>query len=77
VAEVTTIYLCPHHLVPRSEGGICPDDCTLDMIECHPGEDGDPLRKPLLDAEGNVVTRAPLWWLRVTISELYPHLEEK
>ncbi|HLE14031.1 MAG TPA: hypothetical protein VI776_04720 [Anaerolineales bacterium] len=33
------------------------------MLECVPGEPGDDRRKPVSDRFGNLVSRAPRWYL--------------
>jgi hypothetical protein len=33
------------------------------MVECKPGKPGDERRKPIYDRDGNLVTRAPRWYL--------------
>ncbi len=68
------IYMCPRHLVAQAEPGKCPLDCTLDLIECCPGDPDDPCRRPVVDEDGTVRTRAPLWWLEHTVEELWPYL---
>jgi hypothetical protein len=35
----------------------------------------DPCRRPLMDAAGQVRTRAPLWWLRLRVGPLLEFLE--
>ncbi len=34
-----------------------------EMVECHPGELDDERRKPIIDKNGHVMTRAPRWYL--------------
>jgi hypothetical protein len=35
----------------------------------------DPCRRPIIDAQGNVRTRAPLWWLRHRLGDLVKYYE--
>ncbi len=71
------IYMCPRHLVPQLGPGKCPQDCALELIECLPGDPDDPCRRPLVDENGSIKTRAPLWWLRHSVSELWPFIKPK
>jgi hypothetical protein len=36
------------------------------MVECDPGSFGDERRKPIYDRYGNLVSRAPRWYLEAT-----------
>ena len=54
------LYICP----------VCFRICDTEMechrhktLECHPGNPGDERRKPLHDRFGNLVSRAPRWFL--------------
>ena len=53
-------YICP----------ICFQVCESEqechahrMVECYPGEPGDERRKPVTDHFGQIVSRAPRWYL--------------
>jgi hypothetical protein len=61
--ESERIYLCPSCLTPADSGGPC-RNCGETVIECKPGDPDDPCRRPLIDDQGRVRTRAPLWWVR-------------
>ena len=37
--------------------------CGHEFIECRPGDPDDPCRKPLMDADGDLITHAPQWWV--------------
>lgn len=63
------VCLCPHCLTPATEPGLC-DVCGHTRLVCRPGDPNDPCRKPLMTAGGEVVTRAPLWWLKLTVGRL-------
>ncbi|MFQ5944149.1 MAG: hypothetical protein ACE5JF_11400 [Anaerolineales bacterium] len=69
MSEEIVIYVCKRCTTSSGEAGKC-RYCGGEKVACHPGDDGDPIRRPLLDADGNVVTRAPIWWLHETIPEL-------
>jgi hypothetical protein len=60
MSGVEKFYICP----------ICFRVCETDeechehrMIECRPGELGEERRKPVADRFGNLVSRAPRWYL--------------
>jgi len=45
------------------------------MLVCKPGEPGSERRKPLVDRSGNLLSRAPRWFLEATgwINALAPY----
>jgi hypothetical protein len=58
--QTQVIYLCP----------ICFRVCETEekchehiMVLCETGHPGDERRKPVTDEHGNLVSRAPLWYL--------------
>jgi hypothetical protein len=63
------LYLCPRCLLAGDTPEPCPR-CGGTRLTCRPGDPDDPCRRPLVDAEGHVRTRAPLWWLRQTMGPL-------
>lgn len=63
------IYLCPRCLTPADEPGEC-GVCGETRLSCRVGEADDECRRPLIDAEGRVRTRAPLWWLEHSVGPL-------
>jgi hypothetical protein len=67
--ELIEMHLCPRCLAPGDESGPCPV-CGTERIHCRPGDLDDPCRRPLMDKDGRVRTRAPLWWLRHTVTRL-------
>jgi hypothetical protein len=69
VSDEIVIYVCKRCTTSAGEPGQC-EYCGGEKVACKPGNDGDPIRRPLLDSEGNIVTRAPIWWLHETIPEL-------
>jgi hypothetical protein len=74
--EAKVIYVCSRHLIIRTEPGNCPH-CGSALLECVPGQFGDPNRRPLIDSQGQVRSRAPLWWLRKTVTRLVDLLENE
>ena len=76
-AEVAVeVYLCPRCFAAEATPGICPR-CGIERVGCRPGALDDPCRKPLMDKSGQVRTRAPLWWLKHTVSHLAEHWEHR
>lgn len=70
------IYLCSRCLIAGDAPGIC-QRCGQELIVCQPGSCEDPQRRPLIDGQGNVRSRAPIWWLRHTLGSLILRYEEK
>lgn len=58
-----TLFVCPFCFRICETEQECHRHKTL---ECHPGVDGDPQRKPLRDRFGNLASRAPRWFLEAT-----------
>ena len=73
-STVDQVYLCPRCLDSQASAGLCPR-CGLERLGCRPGDPDDPCRRPLVDAAGQVRTRAPLWWLRQTVGPLTRFLD--
>ena len=69
MSEEIVIYVCRRCTASAGEPGKC-EFCGGEKVACRPGAEGDPIRRPLLGPEGNVLTRAPIWWLRQTIPQL-------
>lgn len=69
MSEELVVYVCKRCTTSAGEGGTCVY-CGGQRVACHPGHDGDPARRPLIDEHGNVLTRAPIWWLHFTIPSL-------
>ncbi len=66
---VEVFYMCPKHLEPAYEQSPCPK-CGRQRVTCCPGEADDPCRKPLISAQGEIRSRAPLWWLQRKVAWL-------
>lgn len=69
------IFMCPRCLVAQIKAGSCPK-CKVKLIACHPGAENDPCRRPLMNADGRVLSRAPVWWLKHSASQLVDHIED-
>ncbi len=54
------IYLCGHCFKIGDEPWEC---CGRQTIRYDAGVPGDPRSKPLMDEQGNLKTRAPVWWV--------------
>jgi hypothetical protein len=70
-----SIYLCQRCFTPAREGGACAN-CGAEVIGCRPGDPDDPCRKPLMNNKGEVLSRAPMWWLSYRIPELLAYFDE-
>jgi hypothetical protein len=66
---VEQVYLCARCMLPGDSPGPCPR-CGQERLTCRPGDPDDPCRRPWIDAQGQVRTRAPLWWLKQTVGSL-------
>ena len=73
--DVERIYLCPDCLTPGEASGQC-SECGATLVECRPGESDDPCRRPLMNKEGEVLTRAPIWWLQHRVGDLMNYLNQ-
>jgi hypothetical protein len=69
------LYLCIRCFEPSSSPGSCPR-CGRALIQCRPGDPDDPCRRPLIDQYGQVLTRAPRWYLEKTVAALMDSIEE-
>lgn len=69
-------YLCPNCFTPGRAPGAC-ENCGSTVLHCRPGDADDPCRKPLLNAAGDLKTRAPLWWLKHNIPALAKYYESE
>jgi hypothetical protein len=63
------VYLCARCLLAGDAPGPCPR-CGQERLTCRPGSADDPCRRPWIDGQGRIRTRAPLWWLKQTIGGL-------
>jgi len=60
MSESNAIYICPVCFDTSEIKQVCHQHM---MLRCDPGEVGTDARKPLVDAQGNLATRAPRWFL--------------
>lgn len=58
-------YMCPRCLAVDEAAGFC-SRCQIERLGCRPGERGDPCRRPRQNAAGDLLSRAPIWWLDKT-----------
>jgi hypothetical protein len=61
-AQPTIVYLCPNCFSADPGPGLCPA-CDRERVACDPGDPDNPCRRPPMDADGRLQSRAPLWWL--------------
>lgn len=73
--EDRQVYLCPRCLEVYDSPGVCKRDGTA-LFTCRPGDPNDPCRRPLMDADGRLITRAPVWWLRHSVGDLIRKIDE-
>ena len=60
MSEGKFLYICPECFQVCDTEQECH---SHQMIECYTGSQGDPIRRPLTDSKGNLVSRAPRWYL--------------
>ncbi|MFO7730905.1 MAG: hypothetical protein R6V86_09085 [Spirochaetia bacterium] len=63
------MYVCPNCFAAADLAGKC-SVCGHQLYEFRPGDANDPCRCPVVNDRGEVVTHAPLWWLRSVAPEL-------
>ena len=68
------LYICTKCLIPAEAAGLC-EACGGERILCQPGDPSDPCRQPLMDAQGRVRSRAPIWWLKQRVGRLIDFME--
>jgi rubrerythrin len=67
--EPKVMYICPRCFRAADKPGNCPS-CGSPLYEFHPGDEDDPCRCPVVDSSGEIVTHAPLWWLRCVAPDM-------
>lgn len=72
--SVEWVFLCPRCLTAADTSGNC-SVCGTKRVGCRPGDPDDPCRRPLIDSQGRIRTRAPRWWLYQTIAGLADIIE--
>lgn len=75
-ANPTVIYICEHCFSADTAPGICPN-CRQPRVECDPHDPDNPCRKPPIDAQGRILSRAPLWWLMRSAPYLREQIKSK
>jgi hypothetical protein len=62
---IERLYLCPNCFNALESAAVAEpcQVCGHSLVECKPGAPDDPCRKPLTDNDGDLLTRAPLWWV--------------
>jgi hypothetical protein len=60
--EMTELYVCPRCFSTDTAPGPCPR-CGLARRYCWLGDTGDVRRRPPMDTQGHILSRAPLWWV--------------
>ena len=73
--EPSVMYVCPKCFSVGQSAGRCPD-CGETRVECNPGDPNNPCRKPPIDAEGRILSRAPLWWLAHSVPYLRDQIKQ-
>ncbi len=69
-----TVYVCPECHIISPTAMQHHDEA---MIECDAGEPGDERSKPVFDAHGRLVTRAPRWWVETCIDTARARAKER
>jgi hypothetical protein len=64
--DITEMYVCGRCFSVDTAAGICPR-CGLPRRHCNLGQPGDPCRRPPMDADGRILSRAPQWWVLPTL----------
>jgi hypothetical protein len=65
VDEITVVFVCGRCFSTHTAAGPCPL-CRLPRVRCEPGGLDDQSRQPPMDQAGRLLSRAPLWWVRVS-----------
>ena len=60
--ESNDVYMCERCFSVATDPGACPR-CGLPRRHCDLGAAADTSRRPPTDAEGRLLSRAPLWWV--------------
>ncbi|MEP7358065.1 MAG: hypothetical protein ABI847_12545 [Anaerolineales bacterium] len=64
IIELTELYLCERCFSVAEAPGPCPR-CHLPRRHCQPGAADSPGRRPPIDADGRLLSRAPQWWVQL------------
>lgn len=60
--DISDQYVCERCFSTDTAPGPCPR-CGLMRRHCELGGPEDDCRRPPMDAQGNILSRAPLWWV--------------
>lgn len=74
--QPTVLYVCGNCFSVDEAPGKCPN-CQRERIKCDLGDPDNPCRRPPMDAEGHLRSRAPLWWLVHSAPYLRAQLEKE
>lgn len=72
--DTTVVHICPRCLNCEEGQGPC-RVCGTEVLACEAGSTEDRIRRPLIDNQGRVRTRAPRWWLRKRVGKLAKYFE--
>jgi hypothetical protein len=61
--DLDCFYVCERCFSAAETSGACPR-CHLPRRQFRVGPPGDPERRPPVDAAGQMLCRAPLWWIQ-------------
>jgi hypothetical protein len=67
MANEQVLYICPICFRVCETEELCHEHV---MVLCEPGQPGDERRKPVTDKFGNLVSRAPRWYLEAVRKEV-------
>ena len=70
--DITEQYVCERCFSTDTAPGLCPR-CGLLRRHCHLGDPDDACRRPPMDADGHILSRAPMWW----VTHSAPYLREQ
>jgi len=63
------LFICPRCFLVSEDSGVC-RSCGSEVYEFHPGDPDDPCRCPVRDKNGEIITGAPLWWIRCVMPQI-------
>ncbi len=69
--DETEQYVCERCFSTDTAPGPCPR-CGLPRRRCELGGPGDACRRPPMDTEGHILSRAPMWWVQRALSRQPP-----
>jgi hypothetical protein len=72
--DETEQYICERCFSTDTAPGPCPR-CGIPRRYCNLGGPEDVCRRPLMDADGHILSRAPMWWVQHAPSRRPPPAE--